>query len=54
VVSELTSQPWRVFALYGSPRLISPEAFLTIELDPGEHMAWTRRYTFGRQDDRTA
>jgi hypothetical protein len=50
--SEETSHPWRVFALYGTPRVISPEAFLTIKLQPGERIEWTRRYVFGCGDCR--
>ncbi len=46
-VSEQTDRPWMRFALWGGRDVISPEAFIAIDLDPGQTMTWTRTFKFG-------
>jgi len=43
---ESTSFPWSRFALYGTARLLSPEAFVQLDLEPGQRQQWQRDYLF--------
>lgn len=48
---EQDSFPWSVLALWGTPEVISPEAFIAIDLQPGEVKTWQRAYTFFKQGE---
>ena len=48
---EQDSFPWSVFALWGTPEVISPEAFVAIDLQPGAVKTWQRAYTFFKRDE---
>ena len=45
-IREEVSRPMSAFHLFSTARLISPEAFINIELQPGEVLDWERIYTF--------
>lgn len=45
-VSETCSEPWSRFALFTTPSLVCPEAFVHIALAPGESATWRRTWTF--------
>lgn len=45
-VRETCSRPWHRFALWTTPQLVCPEAFLAATVAPGDAVGWTRRYTF--------
>lgn len=45
-VRERTDCAWSSFALYGTPRLISPEAFVAVDVAPGATRCWRREYRF--------
>lgn len=45
-IREEASVPMSEFHLFATPRLISPEVFLNIALQPGEVLDWERIYTF--------
>ena len=45
-VSETDSFLPDYMAMWGTKYVISPEAFLNIDLEPGKELCWTREYTF--------
>ncbi len=45
-IMETSFFPLSRFALWGTEKLISPETFFRIEIDPGQQAAWTRSYEF--------
>ncbi|MEI9999091.1 MAG: hypothetical protein WDO13_07925 [Verrucomicrobiota bacterium] len=49
-VREEVSDPLAAFHLYTTPRLVSPEAFVDISVDPGGVQTWSRVYTFFARD----
>jgi hypothetical protein len=45
-VRERVDFPISHFSLWSAPHLVAPEAFITIDLSPGEVQTWTRQYDF--------
>ncbi len=43
---EINDFPVSKLAIWGSRHVISPEAFIRLELDPGQTKRWVRRYEF--------
>lgn len=43
---EHVSSAWCKSAVWGTPRVVSPEAFVKVDLAPGNAQGWTRTYTF--------
>ncbi|EFM11413.1 conserved hypothetical protein [Paenibacillus curdlanolyticus YK9] len=43
---ESGSDPVAYYALWGNSHVVSPEAFVQVDLAPGETKCWTRSYTF--------
>jgi hypothetical protein len=43
---ETVNVPAEHFGLWCTPHLVGPEVFVTIDLQPGARMTWTRRYGF--------
>ncbi|MWC27159.1 hypothetical protein [Paenibacillus sp. MMS18-CY102] len=43
---ESGSEPVAYYALWGTSHVVSPEAFVQIDLAPGETKSWSRTYTF--------
>lgn len=50
VVRETADCPWAGFTLWGTPRVVSGEVFVGIDLAPGAVQGWRRTYTFGALD----
>jgi hypothetical protein len=46
-VRETLDAPLAPFALWGVSHTMSPEAFVQIDLAPGQTLTWQRRYEFG-------
>jgi hypothetical protein len=46
IMSEITSERWSRFALFSTGRLVSPEGFVDIRLNPGQSKSWWRRFEF--------
>ena len=45
-VAETTDVGWSHLHLYGTSRLVSPEAFVALDLAPGQTKTWQRSYAF--------
>lgn len=43
---EQDSFPWSSFAIWGTDHVVSGEAFIRIDLAPGESLQWQREWTF--------
>lgn len=52
-VSEETDTDWCKLTVWGTGRVISPEAFVALNLAPGAQQAWRRTYTFDRRPPTT-
>ncbi len=48
---ERTDRPWDSFALWGAARIICPEAFVAVDVEPAATLTWRRSYTFGNHED---
>lgn len=45
-VRELSTFPVAKAAFWGSAHVVCPELFIDVEVEPGAHMSWQRRYEF--------
>lgn len=48
-VSETCDTDWCKLTVWGTGRVISPEAFVALDLAPGARQTWRRTYTFDRE-----
>lgn len=46
-VRETLDCPWSTMVLWYAPHVVSPEAFVAVDVEPGETMEWRRTYAFG-------
>ncbi|HEV7300677.1 MAG TPA: hypothetical protein VGN72_15030 [Tepidisphaeraceae bacterium] len=44
-IQEQTSLPWSKLCLYGTRKVICPEAFVQIDVLPGKQLMWSRTFT---------
>jgi hypothetical protein len=43
---ETVSEPWKRFAFWGAPHVVSPEVFVEFDLNAGMQVQWTRTFEF--------
>lgn len=49
-VRETTDVPWERLAVWGTPRVVSAEAFVALDVAPGRTRCWRRSYVFDRNE----